>query len=147
MQAIGRDDLAADPNLEHNDGRSAQAARIDTAINDWTRERKRADVLETLEAARVPCGRPYNAKDIVEDPHYAARRMLETITTDDGNELKVPAVLPRLSRTPGRIGGGGPRLGAHTQDVLDELGIDRDTQARLREAGILYEDSQPGTTS
>ena len=32
-------------------------------------------------------------------------------------------------------------------DVLDELGIDRDTQARLREAGILYEDSQPRTTS
>lgn len=142
MQAIGRDDLGEDPDLAHNDGRSQQAERIDGAIGEWTRRHEREQVLETLEAARVPCGRPYNAKDIVEDPHYAAREMLKTITTDDGLELKVPGVLPRLSRTPGRIEGGGPRLGEHTQSVLDELGIDRETQARLRAAGVLYEQDQ-----
>lgn len=139
MQAIGRADLADDPELAHNDGRNAQAAAIDGAIGDWTAERGRDEVLEILEAARVPAGHPYTARDIVEDPHYAARQMLETITTDTGQKLTVPAVLPRLSRTPGRIDGGGPRLGQHTQAVLDELGIDRETQAKLRARGVLYE--------
>ncbi|GAB3674314.1 CaiB/BaiF CoA transferase family protein [Salinisphaera aquimarina] len=144
MSAIGRDDLGDDPDLAHNDGRSAQAERIDTAINDWTREHSRAEVLEVLEAARVPAGHPYTAQDIVEDPHYAAREMIRTITTTDGESLKVPGVLPRLSRTPGRIDGGGPALGEHTQAVLDELGIDADTQAELHARGVCF---GPGGTS
>ena len=142
MAAIGRDDLADDPRLAHNDGRNAHAQTIDAAIAEWTAERGRDAVLETLEAARVPAGHPYTAKDIVEDPHYTAREMLETITTDAGQRLKVPAVLPRLSRTPGRINGGGPRLGAHTRAVLDELGIDRDTQAELYARGVLFDADQ-----
>jgi len=142
MQVIGRDDLGEDPDLAHNDGRSAQAARIDAAINSWTRQHERADILATLEDARVPAGYPYTAQDIVADPHYAAREMIQTITTPAGRELKVPAVLPKLSRTPGRIGDGGPTLGAHTRAVLDELGIDRDTQAELLARGVLHEADQ-----
>ena len=139
MTAIGREDLAEDPDLAHNDGRAKQAERIDGAIADWSRSHSREDVLETLEAARVPAGRPYTAADIVADEHYAARRMIETITTAEGRELKVPAVMPRLSRTPGRIDGGGPVLGAHTRAVMDELGIDRETQDALYERGVLYD--------
>lgn len=139
MSAIGRDDLGDDPDLAHNDGRSQQAKRIDNAIAEWTRRHSRDDVLETLEAARVPAGHPYTAADIVADEHYAARQMLETITTPEGRDLKVPAVMPRLSRTPGRIDGGGPALGAHTRAVLDELGIDRDIQDALYERGVLYD--------
>jgi crotonobetainyl-CoA:carnitine CoA-transferase CaiB-like acyl-CoA transferase len=140
MGVIGREDLAEDPALAHNDGRAQQAERIDGAIGQWTRQHERRHVLEVLEADRVPAGHPYTAADIVADPHYLAREMIQTITTDDGATLNVPSVLPRLSRTPGRIGGGGPKLGAHTQVVLDELGIDRETQAALRAAGVLYED-------
>jgi len=139
MHAIGREDMADDPALAHNDGRTEQAQRIDAAINQWTSMHSRADILEILEAARVPAGHPYSARDIANDPHYAAREMLKTITTDTGATLQVPNVLPRLSRTPGRIEGGGPRLGQHTQAVLDELGIDRDTQAALRARGVLFE--------
>ena len=85
----------------------------------------------------MPVGYPYTAKDIVADPHYLAREMIETIRLGDGESLKVPGVLPKLSRTPGRIDGGGPALGQHTQDVLDELGIDRETQAKMRERGVI----------
>ncbi len=140
MGVIGREDLAEDPELAHNDGRAQAAERIDGAISQWTRRHERRHVLEALEAARVPAGHSYTAEDIVADPHYLAREMIQTITTDDGATLNVPSVLPRLSRTPGRIGGGGPKLGAHTQVVLDELGIDRETQAQLSAAGVLYED-------
>ncbi|CAO1663869.1 Formyl-CoA transferase [Salinicola sp. NYA28a] len=137
MAAIGRQDLADDPRFAHNDGRSRHAELIDGAIADWTRQHQRDYVLDVLESAHVPVGYPYTAKDIVADPHYLAREMIETIRLGDGESLKVPGVLPKLSRTPGRIEGGGPALGQHTQDVLDELGIDRETQAKMRERGVI----------
>ena len=137
MAAIGRQDLADDPRFAHNDGRSRHAELIDGAIADWTRQHERDYVLDVLESAHVPVGYPYTAKDIVADPHYLAREMIETIRLGDGESLKVPGVLPKLSRTPGRIEGGGPALGQHTQDVLDELGIDRETQAKMRERGVI----------
>jgi len=137
MAAIGRQDLADDPRFAHNDGRSRHAELIDGAIADWTRQHQRDYVLDVLESAHVPVGYPYTAKDIVADPHYLAREMIETIRLGDGESLKVPGVLPKLSRTPGRIDGGGPALGQHTQDVLDELGIDRETQAKMRERGVI----------
>ncbi|MGQ7244757.1 CaiB/BaiF CoA transferase family protein [Salinicola sp. V024] len=137
MTAIGRQDLADDPRFAHNDGRSRHAELIDGAIADWTRQHRRDYVLDVLESAHVPVGYPYTAKDIVADPHYLAREMIETIQLGNGETLKVPGVLPKLSRTPGRIDGGGPALGQHTQDVLDELGIDRETQAKMRERGVI----------
>lgn len=137
MGVIGRDDLANDPDLAHNDGRSHQAEMIDAAIQTWTEERPRDAILQALDNARVPAGYPYTAEDIAFDPHYLAREMIQTFTRPNGKPLKVPGVLPKLSATPGRIGDGGPTLGQHTDDVLDELGIDHETRAKLRQAGII----------
>ena len=137
MGVIGRDDLANDPALAHNDGRSQHAEMIDAAIQAWTEERPRDAILQALDDARVPAGYPYTAEDIAFDPHYLAREMIQTFTRPNGKTLKVPGVLPKLSATPGRLGDGGPTLGQHTDDVLDELGIDHETRAKLRQAGII----------
>ncbi len=137
MAVIGRHDLAEDPALAHNDGRTQRATEIDAAIEAWTLERDRDAILEALEEARVPCGFPYTAADIAADPHYQAREMIQTIQRPGGKPLKVPGVLPRLSATPGRLGGGGPALGEHTDQLLDELGIDHETRAKLRQGGII----------
>ena len=137
MDVIGRPDLAGDPALAHNDGRARRAETIDAAIEAWTREHGREEILAVLDAAHVPAGYPYTAADIAADPHYLAREMIQTFTRPNGKPLKVPGVLPRLSATPGRIGDGGPTLGAHTDAVLDELGIDAATRAKLRDAGII----------
>lgn len=137
MGVIGREELANDPALAHNDGRSQQAEMIDAAIQAWTQERPRDAILQALDEARVPAGYPYTAADIAHDPHYLAREMIQTFTRPNGKPLKVPGVLPKLSATPGRLGNGGPQLGQHTDDVLDELGIDHETRAKLRQAGIL----------
>ncbi|MEH6367444.1 MAG: CoA transferase [Pseudomonas marincola] len=136
MLLIERADLANDPRLEHNDGRSEHAAMIDEAIAQWTSQRSRQQVLDALNEARVPAGFPYTAADIVSDPHYLARNMIETVHTAAG-PLKVPGVLPKLSRTPGRIGTGGPALGEHTDDVLAGLGLTDEQRQGLRERGII----------
>ncbi|PTB92732.1 formyl-CoA transferase [Marinobacter sp. B9-2] len=123
MAIIGRSDMAEDPALAHNDGRSEHAKEIDAAIEAWTITRTRENVLNALDEARVPAGYPYTAEDIVKDPHYAARGMIETISLPSGGKLKVPGVLPRLSATPGKLGGAGPELGEHTETILSELSL------------------------
>src|SRR5690349_1963525 len=137
MSAIGRTDLRDDPALARNDGRAAQMQRIDEAITAWTRSRTQEEVLAAMEAAEVPAGRIYTAADIAADPHYHARGMIESIAAADGEPLKVPGVIPKLSRTPGAIRTPAPKLGEHTDEVLHEIGYSDAEIARLREVHIL----------
>ena len=137
MESIGREDLANDSRFTQNDGRSEHAGLIDAAIGDWTLQYPRETVIDVLEEAEVPVGYPYTAADIVRDPHYLAREMINTIELPGGQLLKVPGVVPRLSRTPGRVGGAGPGLGEDTDWILDELGIGLETRAELRKRGVI----------
>jgi formyl-CoA transferase len=121
MHAIDRDDLGLAPDLATNTGRVARVQEIDGAIGAWTQSRRVDEVLVALQAAQVPVGRVYTAKDIAEDPHYRARGMIERITTADGLSLDVPGVVPKLSLTPGRIGRLAPALGQDTDAVLKGL--------------------------
>jgi formyl-CoA transferase len=125
MRAIGRDDLGADPALAGNAGRVARVTEIDAAIGAWTAPRAVAEVLEALNAAAVPAGRIYTAKDIADDPHYRARGMIERVTTADGLALDVPGIVPKLSLTPGAITRRAPTLGEHTEAVLAALAAAR----------------------
>jgi formyl-CoA transferase len=121
-EAMGRDDLARDASLARNDGRAKRQAWLDGEIEAWTRTRMPDEVLDAMARADVPASRIYSVRDIVADPQYAARGMIREIALPDGSTLKVPGVVPRLSKTPGDFAGGGPRLGAHTREVLRELG-------------------------
>jgi formyl-CoA transferase len=135
--AIGREDLRDDPALARNDGRAAQMQRIDEAIGEWTSQRSLDEVLAQMEKAEVPAGRIYDAGDIARDPHYAARGMLADIVAGDGEPLKVPGIVPKLSATPGEIRSAAPRLGEHTDAVLEDLGYRADQIAALRERQII----------
>jgi len=121
MIAIGRPDLAADPQLAHNAGRVARVGEIDAAIGGWTASRAVAEVLAALDVAQVPGGRIYTVADIAADPHYRARGMLQEVTIEDGSTLTVPGIVPKLSRTPGGHRRNAPKLGQDTAAVLAEL--------------------------
>jgi formyl-CoA transferase len=137
MGAIGRDDLGRDPALAGNTGRVARVQEIDGAIGAWTRTRRVTEVLAALNAAQVPAGRIYTARDIAEDPHYRARGMIESVTTADGLQVEVPGIVPKLSATPGAIRRRAPTLGEDTEAVLREIGVTAEQLAALRERGVL----------
>jgi formyl-CoA transferase len=132
MEAIGRSDLAHDPALAGNEGRVRRVEEIDGAIGAWTADRDIEEILEAMTKARVPAGRIYSAKDIAEDPHYAARGVIEQIETRDGLRLKVPGVIPKLSDTPGSIRTTAPRLGEDTETVLKRFGYSDEQITALR---------------
>ena len=121
MIAIGRDDLATDPQLTRNPGRVARVAEIDAAIDLWTQARRVEQVLAVLNAASVPVGRIYTAADIAADLHFQARDMILPVTTPDGLTVQVPGIVPKLSRTPGAITRRAPDLGEDTEAVLSRL--------------------------
>jgi formyl-CoA transferase len=137
MSTIGRSDWAHDPALVGNAARVARVAEIDAAIGAWTGTRTVAAVLDALNAAQVPAGRIYTARDIAEDPHYRARGMLERVRSAEGLSVEVPGIVPKLSATPGRITRRAPLLGEDTQAVLRELGITAEQEAQLRARGVL----------
>jgi len=137
MKALGRQDLAEDPSLAHNDGRVKQVDMLDQVISDWTAGLSLDTALAILQAADVPCGRVYTAADIVQDPQYAARDMIERHRLPDGLDLALPAVVPKLSNTPGQTNWVGPALGAHTNEVLSGLGLDADEIEQLRKDQVI----------
>ena len=137
MGLIGRNDLKDDPTLEHNDGRAKRAQEIDDAINAWTAQFNLEEVTRQLTTSQVPSGKIYTAKDIAEDPHYQARGVIETIENEDGLQVKVPGIIPKLSRNPGAIHSRAPTLGEHTQSVMKAAGLTDEQIAILKKAGVL----------
>lgn len=137
MEKIDRLDLANDPELAQNDGRVRHVARIDAAISTWTAERSLEEVLDALNDARIPAGKIYDAADIVNDPHYKSRDMLLESTLDDGTAVTLPGIVPKLLSTPGLIIRKAPKLGEHTDEVLEAHGIDASTREEWRGRGII----------
>ncbi len=133
MNAIGRKDLAADPDLAGNDGRAQRADELDQVIGDWTSAHGVDHVLKVLADAQVPSGKIYSIADIVADPQYLARDMIREATLPDGTTLRVPGIVPKLSDTPGNLEWVGPALGQHTDEVLAQIGYSPSEIAALRE--------------
>ena len=123
MATMERHDLAQDPELADNAGRVRRVDEIDAAIAQWTQDQTVDQVLAQLAQSKVPAGRVYTARDIVNDPHFQARDMIVKQTTRDGHEMDVPGIVPKLMGTPGRIRSSAPRLGDDTDAVLSELGL------------------------
>jgi len=140
MKAIGRGDLAEDPALEKNPGRVIQQRSIDNAIAAWTSVNTSATVITCLEQVDVPVGPIFSIEDAFNDPHYQAREMFEEVQIkgQDGmadSMLKIPAILPKLSATPGATTWPGGEVGSHTQDILQEIGYSAEAQAALKDQG------------
>ena len=137
MEAIGRDDLGADPRLKDNAGRVAHQREIDDAIGRWTAGLDSPAALERLAGAGVPSGPIYSVADMFTDPHFRARGLFETVEID-GRPLKIPAITPFLESTPGATDWPGPALGAHNAEIYEGLlGLSGAQRSELEEEGVL----------
>jgi len=136
MTEAGREDMANDPALEHNQGRVIHEQKIDEALAAWCAAHASAEIIAKLEAARVPVGPIYSVEDMMTDPHYIARGMFETVEIN-GKPLKIPAILPKLSQTPGRTDWPGAQIGQHNAEILGELlGLSEDELGGLSADGV-----------
>ncbi len=137
MRALGRADLADDPDLASNAGRDARAVEIYGVIDAWVARHDLAQVLAILQAAEVPATHTYSVADMLADPQFEARGMIEQMRLADGTSVRMPGIVPRLTGTPGGTRWPGPALGEHTDEILRSLGRDAVEIERLRSCGAV----------
>jgi formyl-CoA transferase len=137
MRAIDRADLADDPALARNDGRVRRAQEIDDAIQAWCGGHSIDEALATLAAADVPATKIYSVADMFNDAQFAARAMIERLSLPDGTPVAMPAVVPKLSATPGGTRWLGPKLGEHSDQILRSLGYAKEEIDQLRTDGVV----------
>ena len=137
MEAAEHPDMAHDPRLADNKGRVAHEDEIDAALAGWCLKYDSAVILDKLAEARVPGGPIFNVADMMADEHYQARGLFERVEIN-GKPLDIPAIIPKLDRTPGGTRWSGPQLGEHNDEVLGGLlGLDADGIAELKDRGVV----------
>jgi len=136
-EKMGRSDMADDPRLADNAGRVEHEAEIDAVIAQWTGSLNSEAALQLLEEARVPSGPIYSVEDMMADEHYQARGLFEEVDVG-GSKLKIPALVPKLSETPGRTDWAGPEVGAFNDEIYGELlNLSKDKIAELKIQGVI----------
>lgn len=137
MIAAGRKDMAEDPAMADNAGRVIHEGKIDAALAGWCSAHSSEHIITTLEDVRVPVGPIFSVADMLADEHYNARGLFETVEID-GEPLKIPAIMPKLTGTPGRTDWPGSDIGSHNDEVLrGMLKLDDAELIQLRNDGVI----------
>ncbi|QBD75115.1 CoA transferase [Ktedonosporobacter rubrisoli] len=142
MHAIGHPELADDRRFVDNAARSQHQEFLDTTIAEWTAQRTLDEVITAMVEASVPAGPIYDASDIVKDPQFQAREMLEehSVEIEPGKPepIRFPGIVPRLSKTPGATQWLGPQLGAQNAEIYESLlKLSPEQLESLQQAGVI----------
>ena len=136
-EKMDRPDMAQDARFANNAGRVEYEEEIDAVITRWTGSMDSSAALSLLEQARVPSGPIYSVADMMVNEHFIARGLFEEVDVN-GKKLKIPAMTPKLSETPGRTEWPGPEVGAFNNEIYgDLLGLSADEIAELKAQGIV----------
>jgi crotonobetainyl-CoA:carnitine CoA-transferase CaiB-like acyl-CoA transferase len=119
--AMGAPELTADPRFRTNPDRLTHVLEIEALVGEWALGRTLAEVSEVLEAAGLPFGPVLGVGEALGNPQLRHREMVVEVADDSGATTRLPGVVAKLSRTPGRVRSAAPRAGQHTADVLAEL--------------------------
>ncbi|WP_046470073.1 CaiB/BaiF CoA transferase family protein [Allosalinactinospora lopnorensis] len=135
---MGEPELAADERYATHSARGQRQQELDARIAEWTRRFHSDDVLDKLHDAGVPAGRVYQAADMLDDPHFAARQAIVRCLHPELGEFPMQNVVPRMSDTPGSVRAVGPELGEHNAEVYrNSLGADGDQLERWRRKRVI----------
>jgi len=133
-----RPELADDERYATHGARGAHMDELDNLIATWTATHDADELLGLLNEAGVPSGRIFRAKDMLADPHFAARQAIVRLTHPQFGEVPMQNVFPKLSATPGRVRHLGPELGEYNTFVYrDLLGLDDEEITHLASNGVI----------
>jgi len=137
--AMGRPEMASDPNYATHVARGENQIELDALINAWTKGQTAAEVEDLMIQHAVPVGKIFRAKEMLEDPHYAEREAIIELPYERYGSVKMQGVFPRMSKTQGEVRWAGPEeLGSHTEEVLTEiLDLSPAQVEKLRASGIV----------
>lgn len=138
LAAIERPELAEDPRFATNEARLRHAEELDALIADWVGAHTLEESLAAFQAADAAAAPIYRMADVFTDPHFAARGTITRVPDDDLGAVAMADVVPRLSRTPGRVRWAGGAMGAANEMVYRELlGLSEADLTSLRADGVI----------
>jgi crotonobetainyl-CoA:carnitine CoA-transferase CaiB-like acyl-CoA transferase len=129
--------LPEDPRFATNRQRVAGYDDVRPFIADRLRTQSRQHWIERLTAAGIPCGSVRNLEELFADPQIHAREMVAQLEHATIGPLRVLGVPVKLSDTPGAVRTPPPRLGEHTDAVLQDLGFNAAAIADLRRQKVI----------
>jgi len=135
-EVADRPDLRSDARFATNPARAVHHVELRALLVPVLRARSRAEWVEILTQAGVPCGAVRDVPEALADPQLLARDMIQAVEHATAGLLKVLGVPIKLSETPGSVRTAPPTLGQHTEAVLRELGLDDREVTRLKGAGV-----------
>jgi crotonobetainyl-CoA:carnitine CoA-transferase CaiB-like acyl-CoA transferase len=135
---MGRPELGDDERFTSHHARGENEDLLDEIIGEWAKEHT-ADELDTIvNEAGVVCAPVYTAADIYEDPYFRERELLVEYEDEVHGRVSAQGIVPKLSATPGRVRQAARwTVGADTEAVLGELGVEGEELDALREAGVV----------
>lgn len=137
--AMGQPELASDARFATHAARGANQAELDRLINDWTGGLGVDEVEALMVAHSVPAGRVFTGREILSDPHIAAREAVVAVEHPLHGQVRMQAPMPRLSDTPSSVRRPASRRpGEHNPEIYGErLGLDAAALAALAARGII----------
>ncbi len=137
-EVMGEPQLAQDVRFSTHVARGEHAEELDALIGEWAAHLTSDKLVEVLSDHGVPASGIYTAKEMLSDPHFAARGTLIEAEHPDLGPLHMQAPCPRLSANPGSVRSLGPGHGEHNDEVLGGLlGLSTDALDELRRAGVV----------
>jgi len=135
--AMGRPDLPLDARFATNVARMEHNDEIQAEVSAWVARRPRDEILAVLEKHEVVASAVNDARDILADPHFRERTLVELTGSDVLGRVLMPGPVLHLASSGAPAYDGVPAIGEHTDDVLTELlGLDEDQLASLRALGV-----------
>ena len=138
MTLVGHPEVIEEPWFASGRQRAEHADLLDSYVGSWIAARTRDEVIQEFERAGAAAAPVYSARDLAEDPHVRATRMLTHVEDDELGPVLMHNVMWRMTGAPGRIRFTGRELGADTDEILrGELGLDDETVAELRSKQVI----------
>jgi crotonobetainyl-CoA:carnitine CoA-transferase CaiB-like acyl-CoA transferase len=133
----GRPDLADHPEYATLAGRIRHRRECDALLAGWCAERAVAEAVEQCARQGITCAAVRSYAEAARDPHVLARDMIQPTPLEDGTVAPLTGPAAKFSRTPTRIRSGAAALGAHNDEILEEIGFDAEARRRLREKKVI----------
>ena len=133
----GCSELALDERFARNAGRVRHREILVPILAARLKLKRRAEWLAALEAAKVPAGPINDLAEVFADPHVRSRDMTVEMAHPVAGAVRLVASPMKLAATPVRYRRTPPELGADTDAVLAEIGLDGVAIAALRASGAI----------
>ncbi len=134
--ALGQPALAQDPRFETNARRLEHRPELVAILEQALSRYKTQEAIALLEDAGVPCGPIYRLAEVFEDQHVRELGLVQAIDHPTAGTVQFPGPPFRFSQSPTELRQAPPRLGEHTDPILERLGFQPSDVEALRRQGV-----------